>query len=174
MKFVYSHICAIAQNHTIGINNQLPWNISADMKFFKEKTWKKIVVMGRKTFESLPKPLAHRLNIVISRNKNYQVPNSVLLCNSLASVYTLCESMDRSLYGDEVFIIGGGEIYKQSLPKVSFIYLTLVHQNYTGDSFYPLIPKDQFRQIHKKTHSGNPSFSFITYQRIKDPNEKLL
>ena len=170
MKPVYSHICAMDQNHTIGKNNQLPWDISADLKFFKEKTLKKIVLMGRKTFESLPRrPLPHRLNIVISRNTHYTVPEKVLLCHSLKSAYTLCEKMKDSSYGNEVFIIGGEQIYRQSFAQITFIYLTLIHQKYEGDSFYPQIPEDQFQLIHKESHSGHPPFSFLTYRRIPSP-----
>ena len=165
MQIVYSHICAAAKNNIIGLHGKLPWNIPEDLKFFKEKTFGKVLIMGRKTFESLGQPLPKRLNIVISRDKNFSVPDSVLLCPSLDSAYQLCEEKDMKIYDPEIFIIGGGEIYRQSLSKVTFIYLTRIHRNYEGDACYPDIPMDQFREIDRKDREGDPSYSFITYER---------
>ncbi len=166
MSLIYSHICAVAKNHTIGTNNQLAWSIPEDLQFFYKKTFKKVVIMGRKTFESLKKPLHHRLNIVITRNKSYKVPSEVFLCHSLKLAYTLCEGLDLTSYGKEIFIIGGGEIYRQSLPHVTFVYLTRIHREYSGDTCYPILPMDQFVETERRDREGDPDYSFITYKRI--------
>lgn len=165
MPLIYSHICAMSDNRVIGRNNKLPWHIPEDLQFFKEKTLNKVVIMGRKTFESLGKPLPKRLNIIITRQSNYKVPDNVIVCPSLEAVQPLCRSMDLREYGQELFIIGGGEIYKQSLSYVEFIYLTHIHQEYEGDAFYPPIPKEQFKEVQRRDCKGNPAYSFITYKR---------
>ena len=158
----------MSDNRVIGRNNKLPWNIPEDLKFFKQKTLNKVVIMGRKTFESLGKPLPKRLNIIITRQLNYKVPDNVVVCPSLEAVKPLCSSMDLKEYGQELFIIGGGEIYKQSLNDIEFIYLTHIHQEYEGDAFYPSIPKEQFKEIQRRDRKGTPAYSFITYQRIHE------
>ena len=168
MSLVYSHICAATENNIIGLQGDLPWDIPEDLKYFKEKTLGKVLIMGRKTFESLGQALPKRLNIVISRNKNFAVPKNVLLCSSLDSAYQLCEEKNMEIYDPEIFIIGGGEIYRQSLSKVTFIYLTRIHRSYEGDACYPEIPMDQFQEIDRKDRDGNPSYSFLTYKR-KNP-----
>ena len=161
----YSHICAVAENNTIGLKGNLPWNIPEDLRFFKEKTQRKIIIMGRKTFESLGQALPDRLNIVISQNLQLLVPKNVLLCPSLQSAYRVCETIEKKLYGREVFIIGGGEIYRQSFSQTAFIYLTRIHKQYPGDAFYPAIPTDEFQEINRKDREGTPPYSFITYAR---------
>lgn len=166
MTIFYSHICAVAKNNSIGLTGDLPWNIPEDLKFFKQKTLNKVIIMGRKTFESLGKPLPKRLNIVISRNTHFSVPSNVLLCSSLEAAYKICETTDLTNYDPEIFIIGGGQIYKQSMSKVKFIYLTRIHQQYTGDAFYPEIPTNQFKEIKTQHREGDPSYSFILYQKI--------
>ena len=156
----------MSDNRVIGQNNKLPWHIPEDLQFFKQKTLNKVVIMGRKTFESLGRPLPKRLNIVITRQANYKVPDNVFVCPSLESVWPLCSGMDLTDYGQELFIIGGGEVYKQSLNHVQFIYLTHIHQRYEGDAFYPPIPKEQFKEIQRRDCAGDPAYSFITYERM--------
>ena len=194
-NFFYSHICAVAENNTIGLKGDLPWNIPEDLKFFKEKTKGKVLIMGRKTFESLGKPLPHRLNLVITRQKNFvtglkclftvteaincisELDNNStnwikklskgIVCPSLSSVGDFCaQEKILKTYGKEIFIIGGGEVYQQSLPLVKRIYLTRIHKEYPGDAFYPEIPEQKFKEIERKKREGNPSYSFITYERI--------
>ncbi len=166
----YSHIVATAQNSTIGMKGILPWHIPEDLNFFHTKTKNKITIMGRKTFESLKQALPGRLNIVISRNVHYSVPKGVLLYPSLDKAYQFCNKQSKKLtltWGNEVFIIGGGEIYKQSLSKVTFIYLTRIHKDYSGDVTYPYVPKTHFKEINRIDRSGHPDYSFITYKKIK-------
>ncbi len=178
----YSHICAVAKNNSIGLKGKLPWDIPEDLKFFQEKTKGKALIMGRKTFESLGRPLPHRLNIVLTRQK--PLPGlspspgpSINEKSRLSSICVICPCLDLALkvcsrpevvkkHGREIFIIGGGEIYKQSLSFVQKIYLTRIHKNYEGDAFYPEIPKNIFQETYRKDRSANPSYSFITYERI--------
>lgn len=163
---VYSHIVAAAKNHVIGNQGRLPWHIPEDLKFFKNKTRGKILVMGRKTFRSLKTPLPHRLHIVVTRSPTgLRVPKGVHLCTSLEAAYRLCEKQDVSFYGSEVFITGGGEVYRQSLYKVKWIYLTRIHQTYQGDAFYPPVPESHFKEVQRRDCTGHPSYSFITYQK---------
>ncbi len=194
MNLIYSHICAAAENNTIGLKGKLPWNIPEDLQFFKEKTQRKILIMGRKTFESLGTPLPYRLNIVITRNKDFQSKihgsirlddtsriskeeiktlttvkksSPVVICPSVKEAMNLCRQNEiHQQYGKEIFIIGGGEIYKQTLPLVHCIYLTRIHQTYEGDAFYPEIPDKDFQEVDRKDCKGNPSYSFITYKRV--------
>lgn len=184
----YSHICAVAENNAIGMKGKLPWNIPEDLKFFQQKTKGKALIMGRKTFESLGKPLPHRLNVIITRQKksgfselhteNNQMTDgddpllmkklpSLIVCSSLKSAMSFCEKPEvLKKYGHEIFIIGGGEIYKQSLPLVKRIYLTRIHRAYPGDAFYPEVSKKKFREVKRQDRKGNPSYSFLTYEKI--------
>ena len=194
MNSVYSHICAAAENNTIGLQGKLPWNIPEDLQFFKEKTQRKALIMGRKTFESLGTALPYRLNIIITRNKNLQskIHTSIwlddisriskeeikilttvkksspaVICPSIKEAMKFCSQNEiHQQYGKEIFIIGGGEIYKHTLPLIRRIYLTRIHKKYEGDVFYPPIPKDEFQEVNRKDCKGNPPYSFITYKRI--------
>ena len=157
-----AHIAAAAANNVIGIQNKLPWNIPEDLKFFKNKTQGSTVIMGRKTFESLGSPLPKRLNIVVSRSRSFE---GVLMASGIDEAIKKAQKEKNS---KEIFIIGGGDIYKQSLDKVQKIYLTRIHKNYEGDAFYPEVPKDQFHLIEKIDRKGNPDFSFLTYVRRKE------
>jgi len=187
MKPIYSHICATAKNNTIGLKGQLPWNIPEDLEFFKQKTLKKICIMGRKTFESLGKPLPHRLNVVITRNKNFSlgakgakknhwiedIDTSIALKKPLLFSLSLKKAVDfcgrkefSKKYGTEVFIIGGEKIYRQSMAFIDRIYLTRIHKNYKGDAFYPVLPSGVFSEVKRVDKISKPSYSFITYERI--------
>ena len=173
MKLFYSHICALAENRTIGFQNKLPWHIPEDLKFFKQKTLNKIIIMGRKTFESLGRPLPNRLNIVLtSRPKLLKNIKNITVFSSLEKAFHFCEeyklktSHPQENYGNEIFIIGGGQLFKESLHKVQFLYLTHIHKNYKGDAFYPEIPNDLFKEIDRKHCPGKPAYSFVTYKKI--------
>nr|AIA17026.1 Dihydrofolate reductase [uncultured bacterium] len=164
---ILSHIVAVAQNDVIGAKNALPWNIPEDMKFFREKTKGKALIMGRKTFESVGHPLPHRLNVVVTRQKDFasDAPN-VVVKPDLASAIEYCRGQ-TSKYGDEIFIIGGGEIFKESMSLVDVIYLTRIHRDFDGDIFYPQLPSDQFELIEQRDRTEPVPFSFLTYMRRK-------
>jgi dihydrofolate reductase len=125
-----SIIVAVAENEAIGYDNHLLWHISEDLKRFKSLTLGHHVIMGRKTFESVGKPLPGRVNVVISRQDNYSA-NGCLVAKSLEDALALAKQ------DSEAFIIGGGELYKQALPLTDKIYLTRVHAGFAGDTFFP-------------------------------------
>lgn len=162
-----SHIVAASENDVIGVNNTLPWDIPEDMKFFREKTKGKALIMGRKTFESVGHPLPNRLNVVVTRQADYKAdhPNVVVRPN-LKSAIEYCKTQ-TSKYGDEVFIIGGGEIFKESMDIVDMIYLTRIHKPFAGDILYPKVDKKQFELVEQRDRSEPVPFSFLTYIRKK-------
>lgn len=164
---IISHIVAASENNVIGVKGDLPWHIPEDLKFFKETTKGHIIIMGRKTFESLPgkKPLPGRLNIVISRNVEYKIENAIVTHTLQSALIEAHKFADQ--YGDEVFIVGGGEIYRQSMESTNRIYLTRVHKNIVGDTLYPEIDLNQF-ELKKEDHRQEPiPFSFQTFVRLE-------
>jgi dihydrofolate reductase len=138
---IISLIVAAATNNAIGNNNQLLWKLPNDLKFFKNTTWANAIVMGRKTFESLGnKPLPGRLNIVITRQNNWQAPG-VSIVHSLDDAIFLAKSHQYK----ELFVAGGGEIYKEALSRADKIYLTRVHTSIDGDTFFPEIDLNKWQ-----------------------------
>ena len=165
-KAILSHIVAVSKNHVIGNQGKLPWHIPEDLKYFFSKTKGKILIMGRKTFESLGKALPNRLNIVLTSQKNFSAKEALVFSNwdqafNYASQASLLEK-----YGREIFIGGGGEIYKQTLPLMDKLYVTRIHKNYKGDAFYPKIPESQFELISEKSYQKPEPFSFLVYKKI--------
>lgn len=162
-----SHIVAVSENDVIGVNNDLPWDIPEDLKFFRDKTKGKAMIMGRKTYESVGHPLPHRLSVIVTRNKEYKVdaPNAVV-CPDLKSAIAYCKTQ-TSKYGEEIFIIGGGEIFKESLHMVDVIYLTRIHKPYKGDILYPKLDPKEFELIEQRDRTEPVPFSFLTYARKK-------
>lgn len=154
-------IVAMSKNRVIGNNNQLIWKLSSDLKRFKELTTGSPIVMGRKTFESIGKPLANRRNIIITRNNDYIVEG----CEIVSS---LEEAL--LLTNNNCFIIGGGEIYKQALDITDKIYLTLVHKEFEGDTQFPELDK-QWAKISRKDFEADDKnqykYSFIEYERYE-------
>ena len=156
-------IVAAGENNEIGKNNKLIWHLKDDLKRFKALTSGHHIIMGRKTFESFPKPLPNRTHIVISRQKDYQVPEGVLLVNSIE------DAIDAASGDHQPFIIGGGEIYKQAMPFASKIELTRVHATFDADTFFPEMNRDEWKETASKVHDNdehhNHAFSFLTYER---------
>jgi dihydrofolate reductase len=156
-------IVAVSENGVIGKSNQLPWHISEDLKYFKTVTSGKTVVMGRRTFESIGRPLPNRRNIVITRQSDFR-HQGVEVFSSVAAALTSAET--SSAPSDEVFIVGGGEIYRESLAAVQRAYVTEVHQRIEGDAFFPLEQlKREFKLISRKDFSNPVPFSFMVYER---------
>jgi len=154
-------IVAMSNNRVIGNNNELIWRLSSDLKRFKELTTGHQVVMGRKTYESIGKPLPNRRNIIITRNLEYEV-------NGCEVVSSLEEAL--LLTNNDCFIIGGGEIYKQSLEVADKIYLTLVHKDFEGDTTFPELGKE-WATIDTKDFDADEkneyNYSFIEYDRYE-------
>lgn len=157
-----SIIVAVAENGVIGGGNKLLWHIPDDLKRFKQITSGHSVIMGRKTFESIGKPLPNRRNIVISRNPNIDI-QGVEVANSLEDALAMTQNET------EVFIIGGGEIYKQALPLASKLYLTRVHKKYEGDTDFPEIVEHDWRLVYseEKNPTSGPGYTFEEYERVK-------
>lgn len=156
-------IVAAGENNIIGKDNKLIWHLSDDLKRFKNLTSHHCMIMGRKTYESFAKPLPNRTHIVITRQRNYQVPNGVIV------VHTLEDALKAAKNDPQPFIIGGGEIYKEAMPYADKIELTRVHQSFKGDTVFPQIDMSEWEETKKTTHPQDEqhaySFSFITYQR---------
>jgi dihydrofolate reductase len=157
-------IVAAAENNAIGKGNQLIWHLGDDLKRFKALTSGHHIIMGRKTFESFPKPLPNRTHVVITRQTDYKVPLGVIVVNSLE------DAIDASRGDKQPFIIGGGEIYKQALPIADKIELTRVHESFEADAFFPEINPKVWKETHNTFHQKDANhdykFSFITYERI--------
>lgn len=157
-------IVAAGENNEIGKDNKLIWHLSDDLKRFKKLTSGHHIIMGRKTFESFPKPLPNRTHIVISRQENYNAPEGVIVVNSLEMAITSVKNNSKA------YIIGGGEIYKQALPFSSTIEITRVHNTFEADTFFPEIDlvvwKETQNEFHKKDKEHDYEFSFLTYERI--------
>jgi len=153
-----SAIVAMAQNRVIGRQNSIPWSIPEDLRWFKKITLHHCVIMGRKTFESIGKPLPDRKNLVISRKK--LVCLGVQVFHSLSQALQFCEDGREK----EVFIIGGAQIYELALPYITRIYLTLIHQSISGDCFFPDF--SFFKTIYSETHRNTQfEYSFMILER---------
>jgi dihydrofolate reductase len=165
MSIKLAHIVAVAENNVIGNESDLPWDIPEDMEFFKEKTKYRCLIMGRKTFESVGHPLPHRLNIVITRQKDYKSPaDNVVIKSNLKEAIDFAKTQTAK-YGEEIFIIGGGEIYKESLELVNIIYLTRIHEIFDGDTEYPVLDPNKFELIESRDREEPIPFTFQTYIR---------
>jgi len=159
-------VAAVADNGVIGRNNALPWHLPADLKHFKRLTLGKPVLMGRKTWESIGRPLPGRTNIVISRTPDYEAEGARVV-DSLDAAVSLAEGIALIDGVDELMVIGGAEIYRQALPRAQRLYLTEVHGEVTGDAFFPSWDRDAWRELERESHpapehSGLP-FSFVSY-----------
>ncbi|WP_295794972.1 dihydrofolate reductase [Mucilaginibacter sp.] len=157
-----SIVVAISENRAIGKDNKLLWYLPNDLKHFKAITSGHTVIMGRKTYESVGKPLPNRRNIIITR-QDIKIEGCEVV-NSIKAALELCRT-ER-----EVFIVGGAEIYKQSLHLTDRIYLTVVHKQFEGDSFFPEIKKTDWLQVSREDHQPDEKnslpYSFITYERV--------
>ena len=149
-----SIIAAVSNNGVIGVDNKLPWDLPEDLKRFKELTTGNVVIMGRKTYESIGKPLPNRINIVITRNKDFFVPD-VLTANSLNS------ALLKAGGNKDIFIIGGGEIYKQSMGFADKLYITEVDMEVEGDTKFPTI-SDQWSVTEENKFNGG---WYVTYSK---------
>ena len=155
-------IAAMAANRVIGRNNALPWHLPADLKRFKALTMGNPVVMGRKTYESIGRPLPGRRNLVITRNRDYAVPG----CDV---VHSLEEALAACRDANEIFIIGGAELYRESLPHANCLEFTEIHAEFEGDAVFPEISLDQWRETARETHGAGADapfrYDFVRYER---------
>lgn len=156
-----SLLVAASENNVIGKDNQLPWHISHDLKRFKLLTMGHHIIMGRKTHESIGKALPGRINVVITRNKDYRAEGCLL-------VYSVEEALMKSSEDNEVFVIGGEEIFRETLPVADRIYLTHIHKSFDGDAFMPEINRQEWAEVVMERRTEHPDFdySYITLDRI--------
>ncbi|QLE96176.1 dihydrofolate reductase [Neptunomonas phycophila] len=163
-------IVAQSSNRVIGRDNKLPWYLPGDLKYFKQATMGKPIIMGRKTFESIGKPLPGRLNIVISRDASFTA-QGIKVVMSLPDAIELAESQALIDGVDEAMIIGGAQIYALALPEVERLYITQVHADIEGDAYFPEFNRSQWTELGREDFSAqgpNPfDYSFIVYQRSK-------
>jgi len=157
-----SVIVAVSRNQVIGKDNQLIWKLSADLKRFKALTAGHTIIMGRKTFESIGKPLPDRTSIIITRQADYQEEGCIV-------VNSLDEALEKAADQEEVFIIGGGTIYKEALDKANKIYYTKVHKSFEGDTFFPVLDLKEWESVRREDclpdEKNKYPYSFIDYER---------
>lgn len=155
-----SIIAAVNESYIIGKDNKLPWHIPDDLKRFKKLTTGKTIVMGRKTFESLPGVLPNRKHIIITENMNYTYDN-----DNVEIVHNIKDILKYKDCKDEIFIIGGGKIYAEFLPYCEKLYLTKVHSNQIGDTYFPKFDINNYKVIENEDHESNSiKYSFLTLQ----------
>ncbi len=161
-------IWAMAENRVIGRNNNLPWHLPNDLKYFKKLTTGKPVIMGRKTYESIGKPLPNRINIVITRDETFKA-DGVKVVNSVQDALDLAEAECLISGGEEVIVMGGEQIYKLCLPHADRLYITFVHANVDGDAFFPEFDLTAYSEIGREDFQAdgpNPyDYSFCIFER---------
>ena len=169
---IFTLIAAVSENNAIGRNNELPWKLPEDLKFFKRTTLGKPVIMGRKTFEALGKPLPGRLNIVLSRNKELTLPDGVLLLGDITEATEYLENSEEYKDLEQAFIIGGGQVYQQAMPLAERMFITRVHTTVNdADAFFPVIDHTHWKLVWEEQHSKDEkhaySFTFQQYERAE-------
>lgn len=159
-----SIIVAMAQNRTIGIDNTLPWRCPEDLRHFKTLTMGHHMIMGRKTFDSIGKPLPGRTTVVVTRNTELKIDGCIV-------THSLDEAIAACTGDDEIFIVGGAELYTQALPLADTIYLTEIQQDVTGDAHFPAFNQKEWREIARDPHTQEIpqplKYHFVTYHRSK-------
>lgn len=159
------HIVAMAENHVIGRAGGMPWHIPEDFKFFKSTTMNHAMIMGRKTWDSIGRALPGRATVVVTRSKDFKAPQGVIVKPTVDEAIAWCKDHAQT-WGAEVFVVGGGEIYRQTLPFVDKVYLTKVHSEVEGDTTYPEFSTEEFSLISSTPHlDAEVPFTFLTYQR---------
>ena len=163
-----SLVVAVATNGVIGRDNKLLWRLKTDLKRFRSLTIGKPIIMGRKTFDSIGRPLPGRRTIIVSRDATLGVPD-VIVAHSLPEAIVHGEALSREMGVDEITIAGGGTIYEQAMPMATHIYVTEVDLNPEGDSFFPSIDHSKFKQVSRKAYPAGGDdeapFAFVDYVR---------
>lgn len=160
-----SQIVAVASNGAIGKDNDLIWRLPADLKFFKATTMGHHMILGRKNYESIGRPLPGRVSVIVTRNANYTAEGAVVYTSLEAAI-----DFARSEGEEEVFIVGGAQIYEQTMDITERIYYTEVHKSFDADCFYPDLKSDEWKEVDRtdfKADEKNPlDYSFVVYDRI--------
>ncbi len=163
-----SIIVAVAENNVIGKDNKLIWHLPADMNYFKEKTTGHCVITGRKNYESIPekfRPLPNRTNIIITRQKNYHAPKAIVVSSIEEAVEKAKQTNDN-----EIFIIGGAEIFNQTMHLADKLYVTKIYHSFDGDVYFPIINPNEWKEINRKKgvvdEKNKYEYDFIIYEKI--------
>ena len=163
-----SLIAAVADNNVIGKSNDLPWHLPTDMKYFRDTTMGHCVIMGRKNYDSIPlkyRPLDGRTNIVVTRQQSFTAPDCIVT-NSIEEGLKIARANKES----EVFIIGGADVYKQTIHNADRLYVTHIHHSFDGDAFFPIIDKTKWKLVSQKDMQADAKnkfpFSFCVYEKI--------
>lgn len=158
-------VAAVAENNALGKDNAMIWHLPDDFKHFKSLTTGHFILMGRKTFESFPKPLPNRTHLIISRNTNYQVPENCFVFQSIDQAIIFAKDKNQ----EKLFVIGGGEIYKQTIDLATELSITEVRESFEADAYFPAINKNvwkSFAVVHHETDEKHKyAFDIITYKR---------
>ncbi|MEZ5829140.1 MAG: dihydrofolate reductase [Hyphomicrobiales bacterium] len=169
---VIALVVAMAENRAIGRGGDLPWHLRSDMKFFRKVTMGKPIIMGRRTFKSLPRVLDGRLNVVLTRNAAFEAPGAVMAYN-LEEALDVARKDAAKSGADEIMIIGGEDVFREVLPQTGRIYLTEVHASPEADTFFPELDRDDWREVFREAHPAGPNddhaFSFVVLERVSTP-----
>jgi dihydrofolate reductase/dihydrofolate reductase (trimethoprim resistance protein) len=157
---VVSLIVAVSKNNVIGNNGTIPWKIKGEQERFKKLTTGKTIIMGRKTFHSIGRPLPNRKTIVISNTENIVYDNCI-------TVNSLSKAFDSIKNDEEVFVAGGGQIYKEAMPYADKIYITIIDRKIDGDVYFPKINEQDFEKTYEEKVEAEIPYTYYTYQKIK-------
>ena len=159
---IISLIVAMDENRVIGYKNKLPWNLPSELKYFRETTKGKPVIMGRRTFESIGRPMPERLNIIVTRDKSYKADNCII-------VDSREDAIKAAKGSDEIMVIGGAEIYKLFLPIANRLYITKVHGSFDGDTYFPEFNENEWVKVREKfvekDNENEYSYTVIVLER---------
>jgi dihydrofolate reductase len=163
-----SLIVAMASNRVIGNNNVMPWHLSADLKKFKQITMGSPILMGRKTFESIGRPLPGRTNIILSRNSEYRQDECLVFNDIEKAIKKACES------SGEIFVIGGADLYEAMLPIADALYITIINREFQGDAFFPDIDMNEWSEVEREDIYDDPdtafTYSFLKFEKANSKN----
>ncbi|WP_280554057.1 dihydrofolate reductase [Halomonas sp. 25-S5] len=162
-------IAALSRNRVIGVDNQLPWYLPEDLKFFKRMTQAKPIIMGHKTFDSIGRPLPGRLNIVLTRDPDFH-PEGVRVCHDLPSALALADQQAIIDGVEEIMVMGGAQVYEQMLPFASRLYLTEVDIEVQGDARFPALDMTEWQAVQRvpgEPAEGQPAYQFVQYRRYQ-------
>jgi dihydrofolate reductase len=166
---VIALVVAMGENRAIGHGGDLPWRLHSDMRYFRNITMGKPVIMGRRTFKSLPRVLDGRLNVVLTRNAAFEAPGAIMAYN-LEEALDVARKATRKSGVDEVMIIGGEDVFREVLPQAGRIYLTEVHAAPSADTWFPELDMREWREVSREAHEAGPkddhAFSLVVLERI--------
>lgn len=166
MPITISSIVAIARNHVIGNAGGMAWHIPEDFKYFKRMTIGKPILMGRKSYEALGKPLPKRPNVVISRSFMEPInEDGPFFVPTIEKAIEVCKEKAEELGVDEIFITGGGQIYADTLPITERLYITVIDKDYEGDTYFPEFDWSEWKTVSEDKREGDPSFTFYVLER---------